>query len=330
MDSRARTDQDVDLHRLELRFAHVRRCEPPALERLARSLERCGQLTACIVVADAASAQWVLVDGYRRVAALRRLGRDTARIECWDCDLAQALVQLLARASARPFAAIEEALLLRELLNHFALSQHAIARRTGRDVSWVSRRLQLVSALPEALLEAIRTGILSTWAATRVLAPLARANSDHAQQLLGAITAAPLSTRELQRWFMQYQTANRPTRERLVSHPRLFLQALATRAEHTADARLRAGVEGECLHTVTQLEALIRRLRAGLPPLGAETLTEPLRTALARLRTALPALQHELTRYTDHDPDADPRHGAYPDRPRPLPACDQPATEALA
>lgn len=330
MDPRTRTDQDVELHRLDLRFAHVRLCEPPALDRLARSLERCGQLTACIAVADAAHARWILVDGYRRVAALRRLGRDTATVECWDCDLAQALVQLLARADARRFTAIEEALLLRELINQFALSQHAIARRTGRDVSWVSRRLQLVSALPDTLLDAVRGGTLSTWAATRVLAPLARANSDHAQQLLSAITASPLSTRELHCWFTHYQRANQPSRARLVSHPRLFLQTLATRAEQAGDARLRAGVEGECLTTVAQLEALIRRLRAGLAQLGTQTLTAPLHTALTRLRAALPALQHELTRYTEHDPDRDPQHGAHPDRSRPLPAGDQPAAQPVA
>ena len=33
----------------------------------------------------------VLIDGYRRVAALRRLGRDTARVEQWTCDLTDAL-----------------------------------------------------------------------------------------------------------------------------------------------------------------------------------------------------------------------------------------------
>jgi hypothetical protein len=40
----------------------------------------------------------VLIDGHRRVAALRRLGRDTARVECWRCGLAEGLLGVLARA----------------------------------------------------------------------------------------------------------------------------------------------------------------------------------------------------------------------------------------
>ena len=84
--------REVDLHRLELRFAEARVPEPRAVERLARSIEQSGQLVACIAVAEQGSERLVLVDGYRRILALRRLGRDTACVESWACDLAQALL----------------------------------------------------------------------------------------------------------------------------------------------------------------------------------------------------------------------------------------------
>jgi ParB family chromosome partitioning protein len=60
----------------------------------------------------------------------------------------------------RPFAVVEEALLVRELMAGLGLSQHEVARRCGRDVSWVSRRLQLISALPDAALISIGQLIL--------------------------------------------------------------------------------------------------------------------------------------------------------------------------
>ena len=113
---------EVDLHLLELRFAGARLIEPQAVEKLARSIERDGQIVPCVVVRaspDVSDAKdderLVLIDGYRRVAALRRLGRDRAFVERWPCDLAEALLGMLARAQNRSFAAIEEALLLREL-----------------------------------------------------------------------------------------------------------------------------------------------------------------------------------------------------------------------
>ncbi len=46
---------EVDLHRLELRFAQARLLEPRAIESLARSIEQSGQLIACIAVPAADS-----------------------------------------------------------------------------------------------------------------------------------------------------------------------------------------------------------------------------------------------------------------------------------
>ena len=107
---------ELDLHRLDLRIAGSRLVEPQAVARIAQSIERCGQVVPCIVVpvpggAGAGADPWVLVDGYRRVAALRRLGRDTASVERWTCGLAEAGLGVLARAQDRSFAAIEEALM---------------------------------------------------------------------------------------------------------------------------------------------------------------------------------------------------------------------------
>src|ERR1700733_10154677 len=195
MDSRR---LDLDLHRLQLRFASIRLVEPLAVARIAHSIERCGQVVPCIVVAASdgtGGERLVLIDGYRRVAALRRLRRGTASVEQWTCDLTDALLGLLARTQNRPFASIEEALLIRELLQGLGLSQHDLARRCGRDVSWVSRRLQLLSGLPDAALTAVRSGKLSSWAANRGVVPVARANTEHADQLLEGLAEAPLSPR---------------------------------------------------------------------------------------------------------------------------------------
>jgi ParB family transcriptional regulator, chromosome partitioning protein len=264
---------DLDLHRLELRFASSRLVEPHAVARIAHSIERCGQVVPCIVVAASDSAggePLVLIDGYRRVAALRRLGRDTASVEQWTCDLADALLGLLARTQNRPFASIEEALLIRELMQGLGLSRHDLARRCGRDVSWVSRRLQLLSGLPDAALTAVRDGRLSSWSANRIVVPLARANTGHAERLLTALAEATLSSRELHGWFEHYQKASRRTRERMVSHPRLFLDALRANGEQHAGERLRDGPEGECAAELRSIEAILARLRqrvAALRPL---------------------------------------------------------------
>jgi ParB family transcriptional regulator, chromosome partitioning protein len=304
MDSRR---LDLDLHRLELRFASSRLVEPRAVARIAHSIERCGQVVPCIVVAASdgtGGEQLVLIDGYRRVAALRRLGRDTARVEQWTCDLTDALLGLLARTQNRPLASIEEALLMRELMQGLGLSQHDLARRCGRDVSWVSRRLQLLSGLPDAALTALRDGRLSGWSAGRIAAPLARANTEHADQLLVALADAPLSTRELRCWFEHYQKAFRSARDHMVSRPRLFIDVLRETGEQRAGERLRDGPEGECAADLQSIEAIVARLSKRVAAL--RPLPRTLIDAAPRLRATVEALISEIQREGAHDPDRDP------------------------
>ena len=155
------------------------------------------------------------------------------------------LVKLIAELRAER-AAIEEALLVRELVQGLGLSQHEVARRSGHDVSWVSRRLQLLAGLPDAILIAVIEGRLSSWAASLVVAPLARANSGHAERLVKVLSDTPLATRDLHRWFDHYQKAGRVTRERLVDDPHLFVAALQEQIEQNLSDGLRDGPEGSC------------------------------------------------------------------------------------
>jgi ParB family transcriptional regulator, chromosome partitioning protein len=290
---------DLDLHRLELRFASLRLVEPRAVARIADSIERCGQVVPCVVVAvpggpGTGGERLVLIDGYRRVAALRRLGRDTASVERWSCDLTDALLGLLARTQDRALASIEEALLIRELMHGLGLSQHDLARRCGRDVSWVSRRLQLLTGLPDAALTAVRDGKLSSWSASRIVVPLARANAEHADRLLTALADTPLSTRELHDWFEQYQKAFRCAREHMVNRPRLFLDALRETGARRAGERLRDGPEGECAADLRYIEAILARLRKRVAAL--RPLPPMLIAAVPRLRAAMDALIDEIQR----------------------------------
>jgi ParB family transcriptional regulator, chromosome partitioning protein len=321
--------RELDLHRLELRFAATRVAEPQAVQRIAASLERCGQLVPCVVVTggcqDAGEERVTLIDGYRRVAALRRLGRDTVAIECWECDLTTALIGVLTRGQHRAFALIEQALLLREVLTDQLVSQHELARRCGHDVSWVNRRLQLLQGLPDTVLAAVCAGQLSSWAASRVLVPLARANIEHAERLLQALQQQPLSTRELRCWFAHYQTASQASRERMINHPSLFLQVVQDRRAMQHGDQLRDGPEGACIADLRRIEALMARLRQRLPAL--RPLPEILSNAVPRLQAALDALRDAINRSVAHDSTGNLFERARPESAGPQPARDQPAAQ---
>ena len=295
--------RELDLHRLELRYAATRVADPGAARQLKASLERCGQLVPCVVVKDPDGSGLVLIDGYRRIAALRRLGRDTVSVECWACDLATAVINLLVRQQERGFASIEQALLLRELVLRERLSQRELAARTGHDVSWVNRRLQLLVGLPDSVLAAVRAGDLSSWAASRIVVPLARANSEHAERLLQVLERERLSTRDLKQWFEHYQSASHAVRERMVDHPRLLLRALEERQVARGSATLRDGPDGAVASEIRQIEALIARLRRRLPSM--QPVPAVLITAMPRVKAALAALDNAITWSITHDTSRD-------------------------
>ncbi len=287
--------KQVDLHRLELRFAATRITDSAAVQRLANSIQESGQLVACVSAADQGSGALVLIDGYRRVNALKRLGRDTALVQCWHCPVGAALAQMLAHSFSRAFDPMEEALMLRELIDSLGLSQREAARQCARDVSWVQRRLVLLGALPQELVQAVRSANVSSWAAARILAPLARANSEHASQLLANMGSNPLSTRELQAWFGHYQGAQHTQRQRMVDHPHLFIESLNEKQNEQTAKELRAGPEREVATELGYLQALLRRAHRRLVPLNVP-LEPALKGAVERLHVCLPEVSNELKR----------------------------------
>jgi ParB family chromosome partitioning protein len=97
-------------------FASLRVQEPRRLQKLTRSIERQGQLMPVVgVPADGEEVRWVLIDGYRRLEALRHLGKDLIWVDVWDRSVDEALLLCLARGPERTWQAIEEAALIFEL-----------------------------------------------------------------------------------------------------------------------------------------------------------------------------------------------------------------------
>ena len=74
---------DLELHQLELRYQQLRTRDPRRERQLTASLAEVGQLMPIVVVAGDADGHYVVVDGYKRVRATRRLRQDTVRATRW-------------------------------------------------------------------------------------------------------------------------------------------------------------------------------------------------------------------------------------------------------
>jgi len=270
---------------------------------MTSSIERLGQILPAIVLREGDNS-FVLIDGYLRVRALRRCMRDTVMAEIWECKHEEALIEILARTHSRRWDLIEEAALIWELHDRYHLSQSRIASLVGRKQSWVSGRLALYSALSEDLLELIRKGAISTWAATRVMAPIARAIPEHAKVLSENLSKVSLSTREMAQFFRHYQKANRKQRDNMVQDPLLFLKTLHAREETTEAKSLKEGLEGKWLRDLRVIAQMLRGLLREIPTLfysGQSNLDRRiLLTAFEESQKQFMKLEKQIRRY-DHD-----------------------------
>ncbi|MBI5511425.1 MAG: ATP-binding protein [Deltaproteobacteria bacterium] len=131
---------ELEHHQIELRYEALRLRDPAREARLTASLLAEGQRHPVLVFADSATG-FVLVDGYRRVRALRSLGRDAVAAMDLGCDEVEAMMRAWRLAGGRRLEALEEAWLVRELLGPHGLGQRELGRRMGRTASWVCRRL---------------------------------------------------------------------------------------------------------------------------------------------------------------------------------------------
>jgi ParB family transcriptional regulator, chromosome partitioning protein len=299
--------REIEIAQLDLRYAHTRIERPKESLTLAASIERAGQIVPVIV-----TKAFVLLDGYLRVMALRHCGRDTVRAEIWDCTEEEALVAILARAHGRKWDAIEEAALVRELHDHYRLSQARISSRVGRTQGWVSGRLALLGALSEDIMMLIRKGSISTWTATRVIVPIARAIPEHGKALSENLSKTSLSTREMAHFFEHYQKANRRQRDHMVHDPVLFLKSHHAKEEALDVRALKEGPEGTWLKDLKVIGHMLMRVRRQVPALfykGQSNLERRvLLTAFEESRTRFGELEKEIRRYDDYRGDEAGNH----------------------
>ena len=215
---------EVELHQLEMRYERLRKRHPRAERGLLASLAEIGQQTPVVVVGEA--ERLVLIDGYKRVRALRRLARDVVLATRWELEEVEAL--LLERGLRRGSEdALDQAWLLAELQERFGYSLEDLARRFEHAKSWVSGRLALIQTLPGSIQDQVRLGALSAHAAMKYLVPLARTDVELATRFATAILPLRPTTREVAALYAGWQSGTTRTRALILESPKVYLEAKA-------------------------------------------------------------------------------------------------------
>lgn len=259
---------EVDLDCLDLRYLKLRAKRPTLEKRLMASLEEAGQQSPVIVVAAEEPGRWVLIEGRKRVRALKRLKADAVNAVVWELAPAEALIAAYQLQDGSAWSALEEGWLVWELVRGGGFTLTEVSRRLKRSKAWVSGRLGLIEGLPEPVLEGVLTGQIGAYVATRYLLPFARANASDCEKLAQKIIEHEFRSREVEALCEHYAAAGVKARSRIVEEPALFLAALKEAQKGEMDLKL-SEAENRC---VKNLE-LIGNVALGLVRQLPQTVT---------------------------------------------------------
>jgi ParB/RepB/Spo0J family partition protein len=258
----------LEFHQLDLRWAHLRVREPHRQRHLLASLAESGQQTPIVVViAQDDNANYLVIDGYKRTAALRQLGRDTIEATVWPMSEAEALLLSRSQRMSPQESALEQGWLLSEMEQRFGYSLDELARRFDRSMSWVSRRLALVELLPEAVQRHVREGNITAQIAMKYLVPVARVSAKDCERMAAAFVKYRCDTRQAAQLYTAWREGSRVVRERILAEPELFLK---TQRQQTQGAKPAAfeQVERDLEMALAILRRAGRRLTEALPEMN--------------------------------------------------------------
>ncbi|MBZ5631175.1 MAG: ParB N-terminal domain-containing protein [Acidobacteriia bacterium] len=254
----------LEYHQLDRRWEHLRVRHPARQRRLLASLADSGQQTPIVVVAAAGQpGRYLVIDGYKRIAALQQLGRDTVEAVEWPMGEAEALLLDRSLRFSEHETALEQGWLLAEMEQRFGYGLDELARRFDRSVSWVSRRLALVELLPEAIQQQVREGMLGAQLAMKYLVPMARVKVEDCERMSAAFVKHRCDTRQAGQLYAAWRDGTRAIRERILTEPELFLKT--QRQPPAAKPAAVEQVERDLDMAIAILRRAGRRLAEALP-----------------------------------------------------------------
>jgi len=263
----------LEVHQLDRRWGHLRVRHPARQRRLLASLAECGQQTPIVVVAAEDQAdRYVVIDGYKRIAALEQLGRDTVEAVVWPMSEAGAVLLDRSQRLCERESALEVGWLLAEMEQRFGYSLEELARRFDRSVSWVSRRLALVELLPEAIQQQVREGKIAAQAAMRFLVPVARQSLEDCQRMAAIFAEHHCDSRDAAQLYAAWRRGATAIRKRILDDPALFFK---TQRQEKASP----GASAELIRDLEMVAAIVSRAHRRLAGADAMELDPQQRVA---------------------------------------------------
>ena len=262
--------RDLDPADLDLSLGRLRQVPESAVRAMVSSWRSKGQLSP--LVAAKGGARLVLVDGFARQAAARRLGLRSVKVEVVELSTAQMKAQVYLRNRERGLLLVEECRLVGELHDQDGLNQVQIGDLLERHKSWVCRRLQLQRELSPRLLEDLSLGLLGAGSLRR----LAQLPARNQEELVAVARRDGLSPRDTSALIDLWRRTSDPeARCWLIDHPGDALSRARGHRDEVCDPRLTEAARHLMAALITLSAASLRlrhRLEQGLGEMRPEAI----------------------------------------------------------
>lgn len=148
----------ISTDQIDLRLLLLRTPTALSVERMTASLKKRGQLTPIIIAQNGKYP--MLIDGFKRHEAAKVLGINSLKATVITADYTQAKAMMYLMNRAGNFSMIQEAMLVRELVDTDGLTQTEAAGLLERHKSWVNRRLLMIRRLAPEIIEDLKLELL--------------------------------------------------------------------------------------------------------------------------------------------------------------------------
>ena len=264
------------LDQMDLRFLQLRSPTALAIRNMAHSMKKRGQLSPVVLTGE--EKPYILIDGFKRYLAAESLGLESLKATFIHVDLTQAKIMMYLMNRKEGLSWIQEAMLVRELVDQDSLKQTEVAGLLDHHKSWVNRRLMIIRGLAPEILEDLRLELLPPGSA----ASLSRVALRNQGDLSAAIQNHGLSLKEIHLLTDVWCKTKEPAEKQfLLRSPK---EALALLNEELAGL--------STLQKVRKLLSVFKK-RLDAPFQDPDSSTQ-LRSYLTQIKSEIHAIEHTL------------------------------------
>ena len=143
----------MPLNQVSLTLERLHRPNSKCIEKMEQSLKSQCQISPIAVYQS--NNEYLLIDGFKRYRAAKSLGwKSLSAVDIQTNEYqAKAMVYLINQSSN--FSMIQEAVLIKELVDQDGLTQKEAGILFGRHKSWISRRLDMIRHLQSEVVESL-------------------------------------------------------------------------------------------------------------------------------------------------------------------------------